>query len=179
MLKKLVTQALVFWVAGLVILLDQYTKYLVRAELAVGETLSLAPGLDPFFRLLHIENTGAAFGIFQSAGVIFAAVAVVVSVVIVYYAVRLPATGQVALRVVLGLQLGGALGNLVDRAVKGPVTDFLQLLPALSTPIFNVADLSITTGVIVLVLMMWGEARTPRPEPPPAAAAPPDAGTPA
>lgn len=174
MFRKLINQSLVFWIAGLVILIDQYVKYLVRANLPVGEVYSLAPGLDPYFRLLHIENTGAAFGMFQSAGTIFAVIAVIVSVVISYYALRLP-DGQWALRVVLGLQLGGALGNLVDRVVNGPVTDFFNLLSLLNTPIFNIADLSITLGVIALLLMMWAEARQSKTKAPPAAE-PVDAG---
>ncbi len=161
MWKRLVTQSLVFWIAGLVILLDQYAKYLVRRAIPVGEVLSLAPGLDPYFRLLHIENTGAAFGMFQAGGTFFMIVAIIVSIIISYYAARLPSQGQWGLRIALGLQLGGALGNLVDRLVNGPVTDYINVLSVLSTPIFNVADLSITLGVIVLVLLMWGEARHP------------------
>ncbi|MBL8057042.1 MAG: signal peptidase II [Anaerolineales bacterium] len=175
MLKRLVNQSLVFWIAGAVVLVDQYVKYLVRANLAVGETWSPAPGLDPYFRLLHIENTGAAFGMFQSGGTLFMIVAIIVSVVITYYATRLP-EGQWALRTTLGLQLGGALGNLVDRLVNGPVTDFFNVLSVFNTPIFNVADLSITLGVIALVLLMWGEARAPKPHDTPTPASPPAPG---
>lgn len=162
MLKRVINQTLVFLIAGLVIAADQYAKYLVRTRLAVNETLSLAPGLDPFFRLVHIENTGAAFGIFQSGGLVFTVVAIVVSAVIIYYSARLP-EGQWALRAILGLQLGGAVGNLIDRLANGPVTDFFNLLGAFNTPVFNVADLSITVGVILLVLIMWGESRSGRP----------------
>jgi signal peptidase II len=161
MLKRLVNQSLVFWIAGLVILIDQYTKYLVRSTLAVGEGWSPAPGLEPYFRLFHIENTGAAFGMFQSGGIVFTVVAIVVSIVIVYYAARLP-EGHWLLRAALGLQLGGAIGNLIDRLVNGPVTDFFNLLSLINTPIFNVADLSITLGVIFLVLLMWHDSRTAR-----------------
>ncbi|MBP7692353.1 MAG: signal peptidase II [Anaerolineales bacterium] len=173
MFKRLLNHSLVFWIAGLVILIDQYAKYLVRANLAVGEIYVPAPGWEPYFRLVHIENSGAAFGIFQNGGLVFTVVAIVVSLVISYYATRLP-EGQWALRATLGLQLGGALGNLVDRLVNGPVTDFFQLVSALNTPIFNVADLSITTGVVVLVLMMLGESRGRQPQ-----AAPPSPESPA
>jgi signal peptidase II len=175
MLKKLVNQSLVFWIGGLVIVVDQYTKYLVRSTLAVGESWSPAPGMGPVFRLLHIENNGAACGMFQSGGLVFTLVAIVVSVVIVYYAARLP-EGQWALRVVLGLQLGGAIGNLIDRLVNGPVTDFFNLLSLLNTPIFNVADLSITLGVIFLVLMMWRESREAKHKAAQPPAAPPQGG---
>lgn len=166
MTKKVINQSIVFWVAGLVILIDQYTKYLVRANLAVGEQWMPIEGLAPYFRLIHIENNGAAFGIFQSGGTIFTVVAIIVSAVIIYYAMRL-GEGQWLLRFVLGLQLGGAIGNLIDRLVNGPVTDFFNLLGFLNTPIFNVADLSITTGVIVLVLLMWRESREAKAHPRP------------
>lgn len=158
MFKKIANQQLVFWIAALIILIDQYIKILVRANLPVGSVWAPSPELAPFFRLVHIENSGAAFGMFQSGGTVFGVIAVVVSIVIAYYAARLP-EGQWALRVALGLQLGGALGNLVDRIINGPVTDFFNLMSMWNTPIFNVADLSITTGVLVLVLLMWGESR--------------------
>lgn len=172
MVTKILNRSLVYWIAGLVILVDQYAKYAVRAAVPVGGTLSLAPGLDPFFRLVHIENSGAAFGIFQNGGLVFTVIAILVSAVIIYYSLRLP-DGQWALRVILGLQLGGAIGNLVDRLVNGPVTDFFNLFGMFNTPIFNVADLSITVGVILLVLQMWGESRAPKAlEAPPAPAGP-------
>jgi signal peptidase II len=158
MARRIVNQSVVYWIAGLVILLDQYTKYLVRANLALGEAWSPFDWLAPILNIVHIENSGAAFGMFQSGGLIFTVIAIVVSVVIIYYSVRLP-EGQWALRIVLGLQLGGALGNLVDRLMFGPVTDFISLLGILHTPVFNLSDLSITLGVILLVLLMWGEAR--------------------
>ncbi|MGQ0601419.1 MAG: signal peptidase II [Anaerolineales bacterium] len=169
MTKKVINQSVVFWVAGLVILIDQYTKYLVRSNLAVGEQWMPIEGLAPYFRLLYIENNGAAFGMFQSGGTVFTIVAILVSAVIVYYAARL-GDGQWLLRFVLGLQLGGAIGNLIDRLVNGPVTDFFNVLGFLNTPIFNVADLSITTGVILLVLLMWRESREAKSHPHPSEA---------
>jgi signal peptidase II len=164
MTKKIFAQSVPFWVAGLVILIDQYIKYLVRANLAVGEQWEPIQGLGPYFRLLHIENNGAAFGMFQSGGMLFTVIAVVVSAIIIYYAARLE-DGQWSLRFVLGLMLGGAIGNLIDRLVNGPVTDFFNVLGFLNTPIFNIADLSITIGVIVLVLLMWRESREAKPTP--------------
>jgi signal peptidase II len=158
MFKKLLSSSLIYWIAGGVILLDQYLKFVVRSTLAVGESWEPLPGFGPYVRLLHIENNGAAFGMFQQGGLLFTVIAIVVSAVILYYSTRLP-EGQWMLRVALGLQLGGALGNLIDRLLRGPVTDFFNLLSVINTPIFNVADLSITTGVIVLLLLMWRDSR--------------------
>jgi len=158
MFKKFANLTLVYWVGAFIVLIDQYVKSLVRANMPIGSVWAPSPEIAPFFRLVHIENNGAAFGMFQSGGTVFGVIAVVVSIVIAYYAARLP-EGQWALRVALGLQLGGALGNLVDRVINGPVTDFFNLMSMWNTPIFNVADLSITTGVIMLVLLMWNEGR--------------------
>ena len=81
--------------------------------------------------------------------------AIVVSLAILYYYPRVPA-GQVPLRLALALQLGGAVGNLIDRLAMGTVTDFVSLG---TFPVFNVADASISIGVAVLVAAMWVEER--------------------
>jgi signal peptidase II len=154
-LKRIVNQTVVYWIGALVILLDQYTKHLVRTRLALNESWSPWPWLAPYARVLHIQNTGAAFGMFKEAGLIFTLIAVVVSAVIVYYARRVP-HGQWWLRLALGLQLGGAIGNLIDRLVFGTVTDFVSLG---AFAIFNVADASISTGVALLALLMFIESR--------------------
>jgi signal peptidase II len=141
--------------AGLIVALDQWTKYVVRSELAVGETWMPIAWLAPYARVIHWNNTGAAFGLFPSASMIFTIVAFVVSVAILYYFPRVP-SGQWPLRVALVLQLGGALGNLIDRLIVGTVTDFISVG---TFPVFNVADASISVGVAVLVAGMWVEER--------------------
>jgi signal peptidase II len=144
---------LIYLMAALVIAIDQLTKAWVRANLAVGESREIIPGLGEWVRLLYIENTGAAFGMFQAGGLIFTIVAILVSIAIVYYSFRMQGDSW-ALRVILGLQLGGALGNLIDRLTIGPVTDFISLFSIWNAPIFNVADASITTGVVLMILAM-------------------------
>ncbi len=141
--------------AGLVVGLDQWTKYLVRTRLAVAEPWSPWEWLAPYARVVHWSNTGAAFGFFQSGGMVFTVVAIVVSIAIIYYFPRIP-SGHFPLRLALGLQLGGALGNLIDRLAQGTVTDFISIG---SFPVFNVADASISVGVAVLVATMWLEER--------------------
>lgn len=164
-MKRILNQSLVYLLAAVVVAVDQYTKYLVRLNLALEERWTPWPWLAPYARILHIENMGAAFGLFQSGGLIFAVIAVVVSAVIIYYAFRLP-EGQWGLRLILGLMLGGAAGNLVDRLTRGPVTDFISVG---TFAIFNVADASISVGVALLAVMMFLESRQPKPsEPAPA-----------
>jgi signal peptidase II len=133
---------------------------LVRTYVPVNQAWDALPWLAPYARVLHIQNTGAAFGLFQDAGLFFAVVAIVVSAVIIVYSARLGA-GQWAIRVALGMQLGGALGNLIDRLTFGPVTDFISIG---NFAIFNIADASISTGVALLALLMLLDARRERRE---------------
>lgn len=152
-MKPTFRNLLIYLTAALVILIDQLTKAWVRANLAIGESYEIIPGQSAWVQLLHIQNTGAAFGMFQAGGLIFTIVAIVVSIAIVYYSFRMQ--GDVwALRLILGLQLGGALGNLVDRLTIGTVTDFISFFAIWNAPIFNVADASITIGVALMILAM-------------------------
>jgi len=155
-LKKTLNQVLVYLLAGVIVLGDQYTKHLVRTRLEINQTWSPWPALEPFVRVLHIQNTGAAFGLFKDAGLVFTIIAIVVSLVIIVYAQRVPA-GHWWMRIALGMQLGGALGNLIDRLTFGTVTDFISVG---NFAIFNVADASISLGVAFLAVLMFFESRT-------------------
>ncbi len=137
-------------VSGAIIALDQWTKGWIRDHLAFGESLTPWPQL-PFLRLLHWKNTGAAFGMFQEGGGIFAILAVLVAGMILYYFPRIPRE-EWAVRLAMSLQLAGALGNLIDRLRLGHVTDFVAVG---GFPIFNVADASISIGVVLLLLSLW------------------------
>lgn len=155
--------ALLFIIAAVVIAADQVTKLLVRSRLAYLEKFTPIPALGDFFSIIHTTNTGAAFGMFQSGGGIFTIIAIVVVGAIVYYYRQIP-EGQWLIRAALGLQLGGAIGNLIDRLLFGTVTDFIffHWYDALRAPIFNLADLSITSGVAVLAYLMWIESMNER-----------------
>jgi signal peptidase II len=143
---------------GVIILLDQITKTIVRMNLNLSEVWTPAPWLEPYFRIVHWRNTGAAFGLGQDFGLVFTILAIIVSGVIVYYFPRIPKEER-ALRLALCLQFGGAVGNLIDRLTLGFVLDFISLFAFLNMPVFNIADLSITVGVIVLVLAVWQKER--------------------
>lgn len=136
-------------IAGVVILVDQLTKYWVRSALSVGETWMPWEWLAPYARVVHWTNTGVAFGMFQGRGNLFIALAAVVSIAIIYYFPQVPRSDW-TLRLAMGLQLGGALGNnLIDRLVRGHVTDFISVG---TFAVFNIADSAITIGVGILVL---------------------------
>jgi signal peptidase II len=138
-------------VAGIIVALDQWTKYLVRTRIPFGGSWSPWQWLEPYARIVHWQNTGAAFGMFQGFGTVFAVLAVVVAIAILYYYPRVPSS-EWALRVAMVMQMGGALGNLIDRLTVGTVTDFVSVG---TFAVFNVADASISVGTAILILAVW------------------------
>ena len=134
-------------VALLVLVADQISKYLVLSNLAPGQSWNPITSLTPWVSITHVTNTGAAFGLFQDQGPLFAVIAVIVVAAIIFYYRQLPA-GQWWIRVSLGLQLGGALGNLLDRLrLDYRVIDFIDFK---IWPVFNLADSAIVIGVAIL-----------------------------
>ena len=137
-------------VAAVVLLLDQTTKYLVLRNLALGEMWNPIAFLRPFVSVTHVSNTGAVFGLFRDYGTFFAAVAVVVVVAIIAFYRYLPPR-EGLLKISLGLQLGGALGNLLDRILLGSVVDFIDFK---IWPVFNFADMAVVSGVSILAYVL-------------------------
>jgi signal peptidase II len=144
-----------FGIGGTIIIIDQTTKILVRRNLAIGEWWSPWVWLEPYARIVNWKNTGAAFGILPNFGDFITILAIVVAIAIVYYFPRVPREDW-TLRLAMGLEFGGAVGNLFDRLTIGWVTDFISIW---RFPVFNVADLCITLGVIVLLLGVWYQER--------------------
>jgi signal peptidase II len=138
-------------IASIIVLLDQWTKNLVRTLIPFGGSWSPWPWLEPYARIVHWQNTGAAFGIFQGFGLIFTVLAFIVAIAILYYFPRIPRS-EWAIRVAMIMQLGGAVGNLIDRLTQGTVTDFVSLG---TFAVFNVADASISVGTAILILAVW------------------------
>lgn len=145
-------------VAGVIIIVDQITKTWIRSNLALGESWAPIEALDPFFRIVHWYNTGVAFGMFQGMNTVFIILAFIVMGVILVYFPRIPHQDWL-LRLALCLQFAGAGGNAIDRIKVGHVTDFV----AVGTfPVFNVADSSITIGVVILLIGVWIQDRRER-----------------
>jgi signal peptidase II len=149
---------ILFIFAGLVLILDIVSKEIVRSNLPIYTYWAPFPSLEQFFRFTHTTNTGVAFGLFQNGNLIFAIFALVVSIGIIYFNQNLE-PGNAVLRIALGLQLGGALGNLLDRLRFGSVTDFLDFGP---WPVFNVADTAVVAGVILMGYVILQEERQKR-----------------
>ncbi len=141
-----------FLLASVVLAADQVTKALVRARLAEGEAW---PSRDAWFAISHVENSGAAFGTFQGAGVWLLGATVIGVGAILVYLWRFPPT-QRLYTTALSLILGGAIGNLVDRVAKGTVTDFID---PRYYPAFNIADSAIVVGATTMFLLTLLEGR--------------------
>ncbi len=145
-------------VVALVLLADQSSKAYVAAHLPLHDSWAPVKALEEVFRFTHVRNTGAAFGLFPQGGILFLGIAVVVSAIILYYYRQIPANAWL-IRLALGLQLGGALGNALDRLRLGYVVDFFDVS---YWPVFNVADSCVVLGVGLLVLVMLREERRER-----------------
>ena len=133
-------------VAILTLVVDRISKRVVMDSLKLGESWNPVAALERWVSLTYVTNTGAVFGLFPDHGVIFMVIAVVVIAAIIFYYRYLPGD-QWLIQASLGLQLGGALGNLVDRLRYGHVIDFIDFKV---WPVFNVADSSIFVGVVIL-----------------------------
>lgn len=143
---------LILIVAVLVIAIDQLSKYLVATALPVGGIWSPLPGEFPLFQVMHATNTGVTFGLFKDIGLISVGIAVAVTGVIIIYSRRLR-NDQKLTCVSLGLMLGGAIGNVIDRIRLGHVIDFLDAgIGTTRWYTSNVADIAIVSGVILLGL---------------------------
>jgi signal peptidase II len=154
--KILIDYLFLFIIAGTAIALDQLTKYLVRVNLPVGDIFMPDFWLTPYVRIMHWHNSGAALGLFQNSNSVITILSFVVGIAIIYYFPQIPANDRI-LRLSMSLLLGGAVGNLLDRLHQGFVTDFISIW---RFPVFNLADLSISTGVVIMALgMFWDEMR--------------------
>jgi signal peptidase II len=154
-------------IAAIVVALDQWTKNLIEARIPLWQGFPPFPNLAQYFNLVHYQNSGAAFGLLRGQAGLFIVVAVVVIIIIVMYS-RYLAYDSWWMRLSLGLMLGGAIGNLIDRLTQGGmVTDFLLFsIPVggrlYQWPAWNVADASIVVGTIMLaILLLRAESKRP------------------
>jgi signal peptidase II len=138
-----------------VIVLDQWTKWLVEAHLPHHSTRPVIPGL---FNLTHVRNTGVAFGLFASDGTgggggwLLTLLGLGALVAVGLYFWYTPSRDRVLL-IALALVVGGAVGNLIDRVSSGAVTDFLDVYLGLHHwPSFNVADSAISIGIVLMAI---------------------------
>jgi len=154
--------------AAVVLALDQLTKWAVRTNMALHETI---PVIGEFFQIYSHRNRGAAFGVLQDQRVFFLIVTVIVLVAAFWYLRRAIRRSERLLAVALALLIGGAAGNFIDRLLFGEVVDFFKFrfrfnwfgIPVDYTfAIFNVADIAITSSVALILLdslLAWRRER--------------------
>lgn len=147
-----------YGIAAIVLILDQWTKWLVVKNMELRDRIVI---LDPWFEIYSHRNRGAAWGMLQGQMWIFTVVTLIVIAGIIYYFHK-EAKGKPAFGITLMILLGGALGNFIDRIFRGEVVDFFHvLIPIINYdfPIFNIADAALTISVIMLILVMLLEER--------------------
>lgn len=138
--------------AAVAVILDQIVKAWVRSALPkTGDTAPFIPGV---LRLLHVENTGAAFSMGEGKGFFFVAIAVAIFILALLAVWKEELSVPFALA--LGTVAGGGIGNMIDRLVQGSVTDFFAT-QFMDFPVFNVADIFVTLGVICVLICLIRE----------------------
>jgi signal peptidase II len=137
-------------VLAVVLVADQVSKAIVRSDIAIGDVHKFLPGIN----LVDVRNTGVAFSLFAGGGaLVLACTLIALGLLLGYFAMR---PDRPLLWLPAGMLTGGAIGNLVDRVAHGGVTDFIKLP---FWPAFNVADMSITFGVLALLYVLEGGRR--------------------
>ena len=153
------------WLSLLTIVLDQLTKYIAEAELLLHKPVAVIPS---FFNFTLMYNKGAAFSFLSDAGgwqrFLFTGLSTVISIFLLFWLRQISRDEQQKdnhiLQIAIALILGGAVGNLIDRALTGEVVDFIQVYySTYYFPAFNIADSAITLGAALLILDIFLESR--------------------
>jgi signal peptidase II len=142
-MKRSIREITFFLIALLIIALDQVSKYFIKENMTTGQSI---PG-EGFFRITYSTNEGMVFGLFANQTFLITLTAIVGIAAIIIYS-RYPIFNQVPVRVALGLMLGGAVGNLIDRIRLGEVIDFIDVG---AWPVFNLADSAVVVGVVLII----------------------------
>lgn len=154
-----------FALAAVILVIDQITKNLIKAHVSAWQTLVVVPG---FFNIVHAENPGMAFSLLADASGLWRNVLLIgLSFSVAGFIAILLLRGGTAqhwlVRFGLSLVLGGALGNLYDRAAHGTVTDFVEVYVGTHFfPAFNVADSAISVGAALLIVDIWRTRERPK-----------------
>lgn len=145
-----------YLIAIFVILLDQFTKWLIVNNMFLGESITI---IDHVLYITSHRNRGAAWGILQGQMWLFYVITIVVIVGIIFY-LHKAARGKMLFGVSLALMLGGAIGNFIDRVLRKEVVDFIHTyIFSYNFPVFNIADSALVIGVILLMIQMLLDER--------------------
>lgn len=148
--RNVLTNVYFFISAVCILILDQVTKYIIIEKLPINSSIEV---IDGFFYITHVKNSGAAFGLFQDSTRTLTIISIVAIVLIIILKIMLK-LNYAFYNVSLGLILGGALGNLIDRYFVGEVTDFINFT---FWPVFNIADSFIIIGFCLIIILIFRE----------------------
>jgi signal peptidase II len=166
----------ILYITLIIVVLDQITKLLIKSSMTLNQSI---PVLGDFLRFTYIENTGMAFGIQFGEKTFFTLFAIIASILILFYLFKMKGEHFLA-RLSVAMILGGAIGNLVDRVIRGGVVDFIDgeffdiHIPSFKFlsltfpgydmerwPVYNIADMAVTAGMIVLLIFIAIDKETP------------------
>lgn len=140
----------VYLTSVIVLLIDQIVKLLIKTNMNLNEEISIIPN---FFSIQYLKNTGAAFSILENQTILIAITSIICISLIIYY-LKKEENLTTAMYLSFGMVLGGILGNLIDRIVYQGVIDFLSFqIFNYNFPVFNIADIGITIGVLLLIII--------------------------
>lgn len=135
-------------IAIIVVVTDQMSKYYIESHMHLGMSI---PVIENIFHITYVLNPGAAFGMLEHRTSFFIVVALLLVAAVIYFYPRIP-SGHLLLRTGIGLQVGGAIGNVIDRVKTGYVIDFFDFR---IWPVFNIADMAIVGGVGIIILSVF------------------------
>lgn len=143
---------MLIWLTLVVILLDMVSKYIVSRLLIVNESVMI---IKNFFNITYVRNTGAAFSIFSGNTFFVMVISFMIIIGIILYISKNKPSNKIE-KISYSLILGGAIGNFIDRVIYGYVRDFIEIdIFGWDYPIFNLADVFVVVGVILLVIATW------------------------
>ncbi|MFW5976496.1 MAG: signal peptidase II, partial [Bacillota bacterium] len=138
---------MVYIISVIIILLDQWIKFLIDNSFQYGQSY---PIIQNKFHLTYVRNSGAAFGIFKEYTYLFIIFSIFIIIFLLYLLYRSPK--NIIFEIGMGMILGGAIGNLIDRIRLGFVIDYIDIH---IWPIFNLADIFVTLGIIIFLYFIW------------------------
>ncbi|REI07271.1 signal peptidase II [Staphylococcus felis] len=144
-------------IAILVIIADQFTKWIIATQMTIGESFTVIPH---FLAITSHRNSGAAWGILSGKMTFFYIVTILILIALVYFYIK-EAKDHLLMQIAISLLFAGAVGNFIDRLINGEVLDFVDTkIFGYDFPIFNVADSSLTIGVILLLFVLLTDSKT-------------------
>ncbi|MCE5099275.1 signal peptidase II [Staphylococcus cohnii] len=140
-----------------ILILDQITKFIITKTMQIGDSFEVIPN---FLSITSHRNNGAAWGILSGKMAFFYIITVIILIILIVFFIK-EAKHNVLMQIAISLLFAGALGNFIDRVLNGEVVDFVDTyIFSYNFPIFNVADSSLTIGVVLVIIALLRDMRT-------------------